>query len=257
MNLATANIDGVQYISGWAASWVLAQRQNAARVHAITPASVRRLMVSDLRQVWSTLNMRKGKYLKGLTRAEAVAGGPAASRHRAVAKVFPLYMTISCGAMSVCAQLPSIVPGGIVNAASYLQPVSPGSVISIFGSNLADGEYRALTTPLPPTLGGASVSVNGTPAPLFYVSPTQINAQITISLAYSLDTYIPAAVVVTTKIGASAAEPVSVFNEGPAIYDGRQWLRSGRRPERRYGRQFDAELRIQQRHSGLRHDQRR
>ena len=49
----------------------------------------------------------------------------------------------------------------IVNAASFLSgSVSPGEVVTIFGSNL--GQTRVL--------------FDGTPAPLLYVSPTQLNA---------------------------------------------------------------------------------
>jgi uncharacterized protein (TIGR03437 family) len=76
-----------------------------------------------------------------------------------------------------CAQ--TISPGGIVNAAGFQAPVAPGSVISIFGTNLSSASAGATAIPLPTTLGGASLRVNGTIAvPLFYVSPGQINAQL-------------------------------------------------------------------------------
>lgn len=38
--------------------------------------------------------------------------------------------------------------------------------------------FSASSTPLPTTLGGAILTINGRPAPLFYVSPSQINAQL-------------------------------------------------------------------------------
>src|SRR5450759_1970589 len=73
----------------------------------------------------------------------------------------------------------TITAGGIVNAAGYRAPVAPGSVISVFGSQLASTAVAASTVPLPTTLGGVSVLVNGSlKAPLFYVSATQINAQL-------------------------------------------------------------------------------
>jgi uncharacterized protein (TIGR03437 family) len=76
-------------------------------------------------------------------------------------------------------QAQTITPGGIVNAAGFLAPVAPGSVISIFGSNLALSPLAASSLPLPTTLGGVSVLVNGQfAAPLFYVSQSQINAQL-------------------------------------------------------------------------------
>jgi uncharacterized protein (TIGR03437 family) len=56
-------------------------------------------------------------------------------------------------------------------------PVAPGSIVSLFGSNLAQRATVA-GAPWPKILWGFSVFVNGVAAPLAYVSPTQINAQI-------------------------------------------------------------------------------
>ncbi len=56
-------------------------------------------------------------------------------------------------------------------------PVAPGSDVTLFGSNLAPRTAVA-TAPWPKVLWGLSVFVNGVAAPLAYVSPTQINAQI-------------------------------------------------------------------------------
>uniref|UniRef100_Q01SD1 IPT/TIG domain-containing protein n=1 Tax=Solibacter usitatus (strain Ellin6076) TaxID=234267 RepID=Q01SD1_SOLUE len=72
-----------------------------------------------------------------------------------------------------------ISPGGIVNAAtSSPTPVSPGSLVSIYGANLAGGVFNASSTPLSNTLGGTTVTVNGATVPLIYVSPGQINFQL-------------------------------------------------------------------------------
>ena len=67
----------------------------------------------------------------------------------------------------------------VLNAAS-LQPgsVAPGSLITLFGSNLASATMRAPAAWLPTSLGGVALSINGIPAPLFFVSPEQINAQV-------------------------------------------------------------------------------
>jgi uncharacterized protein (TIGR03437 family) len=70
-----------------------------------------------------------------------------------------------------------------VSAASDTAPVAPGSIVSIYGTNLASTAAEAPSVPLPFTLGGASVTVTdntGSQAamPLFYAGPLQINAQI-------------------------------------------------------------------------------
>jgi uncharacterized protein (TIGR03437 family) len=83
----------------------------------------------------------------------------------------------------VFAQKPVIDRNGVVNAASYGGSVKGealvvgGAIFSIFGENLAEPELR-FGPPLPTTLGGTSVTVGGIAAPLFYVSPGQINFQV-------------------------------------------------------------------------------
>ena len=83
---------------------------------------------------------------------------------------------------SVSATTPVITPGRIVNSASYLGAISPGSQVALYGSNLADAEHLVPTPgpgqTFPFTVSGVSVSVNGVPAALSYVSSTQINFQL-------------------------------------------------------------------------------
>jgi uncharacterized protein (TIGR03437 family) len=71
-------------------------------------------------------------------------------------------------------------PNGVVNGASFapaLNPISPGSIVSLFGSGLAPRQSSAETLPLPVSLEDVSVTVNGVTAPLFFVSPGQVNVQ--------------------------------------------------------------------------------
>ena len=56
--------------------------------------------------------------------------------------------------------------------------VAPGTIVAIFGSDLASAPIAAQSTPLPTILGDTSVTFNGVLAPLFFVSPGQINAQV-------------------------------------------------------------------------------
>ncbi len=70
--------------------------------------------------------------------------------------------------------------GGILNAASFVatEPIAAGSLVSIFGSELAAGLLQADSIPLSTTMGNVSVTFNEIPAPLLFVSQGQINAQV-------------------------------------------------------------------------------
>lgn len=88
----------------------------------------------------------------------------------------------------------SAVPGGIVvtvnplvssalDGAGFRGTLAPGAIFSIFGSDLASGRgpnqtELAAATPLPTAMGGVNVKVGGRFAPLFFVSPGQINAMV-------------------------------------------------------------------------------
>lgn len=69
----------------------------------------------------------------------------------------------------------------VVSAASFAGPaVAPNSIATIFGNQLSPVGEQAATLPLPTVLAGISVSLRDAsgrtfPAPLFYVSPRQIN----------------------------------------------------------------------------------
>jgi uncharacterized protein (TIGR03437 family) len=72
----------------------------------------------------------------------------------------------------------SISIGGVTNGASFQQAFAPGMILSVFGSGLAGSIAAAASLPLPATLGGVSATVNGVPAPFYYVSSGQLNVQI-------------------------------------------------------------------------------
>jgi uncharacterized protein (TIGR03437 family) len=74
---------------------------------------------------------------------------------------------------------PVLPENSTVNGASFAKnfAIAPGAIVSIFGTNLADGPHYAPNVPLPTILGDTSVTFNGLEVPLFYVSSGQINAQ--------------------------------------------------------------------------------
>jgi uncharacterized protein (TIGR03437 family) len=108
---------------------------------------------------------------------------------------------------------PYVSTEGIVNAASYLPSIAPGSLISIFGSNLAGESESAASTPLPKTLQDASVTINGDAVPLLLVSATQINAQV------PFETQPGTATLVLTVNGVSSAPAVfEIAGSAPGVF---------------------------------------
>lgn len=69
----------------------------------------------------------------------------------------------------------SLLAAVTVDAARYSDVVSPDAIAAVFGTELATQMAAATTQPLPRTLDGTVVYVNGVAAQLFYVSSNQIN----------------------------------------------------------------------------------
>jgi uncharacterized protein (TIGR03437 family) len=97
-------------------------------------------------------------------------------------------------------------PTGVVNAASFTPfttGIAPGQLITIFGTGLAGGTLTDET--FPTTLGGVSVAINGVNAPIYYVSPTQINVQVPFTTALGV------ADIKVSRSGAGTSNRVTVY----------------------------------------------
>lgn len=101
----------------------------------------------------------------------------------------------------------------VVSGAGFDGPPSPGSIATIFGFNLTSATGSAESVPLPLTLANTSVMVNDTPAPLFYVSPQQINFQVPAEALPGV-----ASVVVATDGAPNAVFSVAIPQAGPGIF---------------------------------------
>ncbi len=102
---------------------------------------------------------------------------------------------------------------GLQNAFSFHDGFAPGMSMSVYGTNLAGATIRAPGQfPLPLALGGVSVTVNGISAPLFYVSPGQINVQV------PYETGAGPAVLAVNNNGQIASIPFTVAPVAPGLY---------------------------------------
>jgi uncharacterized protein (TIGR03437 family) len=134
-----------------------------------------------------------------------------------VRSVFSKVILLVAAVAAAHAQGPVVSAGGVGNAANGITPVTPGSLVSIFGSNLAAGLAQADSIPLSTTLNGVSVTFNGVQAPLLFVSGGQINAQLPWNVLSSGTT--GAATVVVTRDGTpSAPQTLQVGPFSPGIF---------------------------------------
>jgi len=118
-------------------------------------------------------------------------------------------------------EAPQINIGGVVNAASSIPApnnfASPGAIVSIYGTGLAKGVRQTGQDDLeggflPLTLSGVTVFFGPVAAPLFYISPLQINAQVPVELQ-------PGQWQVTVRVDSlSSSTPVVVKALSPGLF---------------------------------------
>ena len=107
-------------------------------------------------------------------------------------------------------------PQGVLNAASFAPPgypISPGGVMTLFGSGFPATAATASAPPFGTTLGGVQVTVNGTPAPVYSVTSTQISAIVPFEVTGSTAT-----LVVTVAGVKSNAVVVPLAATSPGIF---------------------------------------
>ena len=113
----------------------------------------------------------------------------------------------------------------IVNAASLSSAsVASNSIVSIKGTGLATGISQTNDPVNPPTtLGGVTVTIGGTPAALFYVSPVQINALVGPKTPLGSETVLvnTGSKTLTGTVTVSNNAPPGIFSEsGSGMRDG-------------------------------------
>jgi uncharacterized protein (TIGR03437 family) len=86
---------------------------------------------------------------------------------------------------AILTRVPTLYDGAVQNSAGATPAVavSPGSIVSIYGVNLTSALQVGPSSPLAQTLSNLTVQMNGELAPLLFVSPGQINAQVPPDLA--------------------------------------------------------------------------
>ena len=117
------------------------------------------------------------------------------------------------------AQRPAIARFGVVNGASFAGATASGTWITIVGTNLSSttriwGDADFSGANLPRSLDGVSVTINGRPAYIFFISPGQLNV-----LAPD-DAFLGAVeIIVTTAAGSSDPAVAPKLASDPALFE--------------------------------------
>jgi uncharacterized protein (TIGR03437 family) len=106
------------------------------------------------------------------------------------------------------------VISAVANGASFQTAAAPGMILSIFGSRLANTTQAAVAVPLPLNMAGVSATINGVAAPLYYVSPGQLNIQV------PYETPTGNALLAVNNNGQVASYPFPVSTTAPGIFLG-------------------------------------
>lgn len=101
-----------------------------------------------------------------------------------------------------------------VSSASYQTALAPDSIAAMFGAKLATQFTQATTVPLPTALGGTKIFVNGTAAPLFFVSPNQVNYLLPQTVAPLANT----SIVTVAGDGTVSQQRLTAFAEAPSLF---------------------------------------
>lgn len=177
---------------------------------------VRKVFVSGLIQSIAG-NGTKGYTGDGGIATSATLSGPSALAVNSAGNVWV------ADTLNNAVRLLQFVSGGtmvnaVTNGASNLSgPVAPGEVIVIYGSGLGPAQlaqYQLNSNGLvPSSVGGTSVYINGSPAPMLYSSATQVAAVMPFGISGSL-----AQLYVQNQNLTSAPFNLSVASQIPAIF---------------------------------------
>lgn len=148
--------------------------------------------------------MPVGEYAAKVTVASAGMPGPPAT----------IDVTMSVVPKSVEVGFPQLTSAGIVNGANYRSgDLAPGSLVTIFGQKFSTETASSAGFPLPTTLAGVRVILNGAAAPLLYVSPTQINAVVAADAPLGAG-----GVIIQNGLGQNEQVPITITETAPELF---------------------------------------
>jgi uncharacterized protein (TIGR03437 family) len=122
------------------------------------------------------------------------------------------------GSVQNSSPIPLVSAGGVVQAASFAAgvPLAPGSLVTVYGLDLADSATSAQGVPLPSELNSVRVVLGDRPLPLLFTSAGQVNVQVPFNLPVNTQHQIAVqrggTVSVPETLSVAAAQP-GIFTE--------------------------------------------
>jgi uncharacterized protein (TIGR03437 family) len=110
------------------------------------------------------------------------------------------------------------ITSNVSAASSTITSLAPASIATAFGSNLAAGTALAGSGTPPTTLSGTTLTITDSsgarsPAPLFYVSPTQVNYEVPANVATGVGQ-----ITITAGNGSQGTAAIQVSTVAPATF---------------------------------------
>lgn len=118
---------------------------------------------------------------------------------------------------------PNFTVEGVTNAASFVTGITPGSIVTIFGTNLTRDVSGIVSGPagvfpLPTDLRGTSVTVNGIAAPLFAIVNVGGREQINLQVPFEVVGQSTVSLVVNNNGVTSAPVQATLLNAHPGVF---------------------------------------
>jgi len=115
---------------------------------------------------------------------------------------------------------PRFSAAGVQNAASFAAGLTPGSLAAVFAAGVMDapGIMSAASLPLPLSLGGVSVTLNGEPAPILGIANTGGTEQVNFQAPFEIAGQSKVSMQVVRDGSASSAVDIPVLPVQPGIF---------------------------------------
>jgi uncharacterized protein (TIGR03437 family) len=213
---------GLQKVSGDGQSAVVSTGFNAPLVVEVVDSKG-----NPVPSVQVTFAVTAGIATLGSASATTGTNGQASTTVTAGATPGTVTVTATSGSLTAAFTL-TVLPQGptnitFVNGASFQPGIAPGSIALVTGNGIAPSVEGVVTAndfvgPLPTSLAGVSITFNGTPAPIYYVSNSNSQQTVAVQVPFEVQPGSAVSVVVTGVGGTSATVTTAVQQVAPGVF---------------------------------------